>query len=476
MDEVERREIDLDVGDARAERRVFAQKTADAPQLELGDLGDEVVLFRQADEDIRGDPAKLGMPQAAERLKGHVALLMQRIDRLIVDLEQILRDRAVQELLDLLVVVEAVHGLAVVLDDLGLAAPGDEGLEIFRVVEHETARAQLFRVHHAAQDDRRGGGVRVVRLRMEQLPQARQAGLVLAQRERHQQEALARDAEHVPIRDLLHPLRRAAQKFVAVLHARDLVYVVELVGVDRDDVKGLVRVGQLVHAAQQVLLVVQAGQAVHARAGVVDGQIHGEDAEREAEAGRQHRRIDGLRGDAEGGEQKDRKQCHQIAAADRIPVYRNKNRCRRDVQQGADIQQQIPRTVAVAGAVEIEQLFGEGVGQNDKNQNDSRNAHAQHGSGGDHTARAQCTDIVQQNERQNRLKQIEHGVRDHAADAEAVRSVQDEACTHQLGENVQTDDGQQAAEHEAVPVIHLPLMRILPQNNQQHRHPGDQIM
>ena len=112
----------------------------------------------------------------------------------------------VQELLDLLVIVEAVHGLAVVLDDLRLAALGDEGFEIFRVVEHETARAQLFRVHHAAQDDRRGGGLRVVRLRMEQLPQARQAGLILAQRERQQQEAPARDAEHVPVRDLLHPL------------------------------------------------------------------------------------------------------------------------------------------------------------------------------------------------------------------------------------------------------------------------------
>lgn len=240
------------------------------------------------------------MPQAAERLEGHVALAVERVDRLIVDLEQILLDRAVQELLDLLVVVEAVHGLAVVLDDLGLAALGDEGFEIFRVVEHETARAQLFRVHHAAQDDRRGGGLRVVRLRMEQLAQPRQAGLVLAQRERQQQKAPARDAEHVPACDLLHPLRRAAKEFVAAPHARDLVHVVELVGIDRDDVKGLVRVGQLVHPAQQVLLVVQAGQAVHARAGVVDGQIHGEDAERETEAGRQHRGVDGLRGDARG--------------------------------------------------------------------------------------------------------------------------------------------------------------------------------
>ena len=53
------------------------------------------------------------MPQAAERLKGDKALLMQRIDRLIIDLEQILVDRAVQELLDLLVVVKVllVQGL-----------------------------------------------------------------------------------------------------------------------------------------------------------------------------------------------------------------------------------------------------------------------------------------------------------------------------------------------------------------------------
>ena len=52
------------------------------------------------------------MPQAAERLKGDKALLMQRIDRLIIDFEQILVDRAVQELLDLLVVVKAVPVLA----------------------------------------------------------------------------------------------------------------------------------------------------------------------------------------------------------------------------------------------------------------------------------------------------------------------------------------------------------------------------
>ena len=476
VDEVERREIDLDVGDARAERRVFAQKTADAPQLELGDLGDEVVLFREADEDVRGDPAKLGMPQAAERLEGHVALAVERVDRLIVDLEQILLDRAVQELLDLLVVVEAVHGLAVVLDDLRLAALGDEGLEIFRVVEHETARAQLFRVHHAAQDDRRGGGLRVVRLRMEQLAQPRQAGLVLAQRERQQQEAPARDAEHVPARDLLHLFRRAAKEFVAAPHARDLVHVVELVGVDRDDVKGLVRVGQLVHPAQQVLLVVQAGQAVHARAGVVDGQIHGEDAERETEAGRQHRRIDGLRGDAEGGERKDREERREIAAADRRAVHRDKDRRPRDVQQGADVQQQIPRAVAVAGAVEIEQHLGEGVGQDDTEQSDGRDAHAQHDRGRDHAARAQRTDVVQQQQRQERLKQVEHRVREHPADIEAVRGVQDEARADQLRGNVQTDDAQQTAEHPAVPVVHLPLAGILPYDDQQHRHSGDQIM
>ena len=476
VDEVERREIDLDVGDARAERRVFAQKTADAPQLKLGDLGDEVVLFREADEDVRGDPAKLGMPQAAERLEGHVALAVERVDRLIVDLEQILRDRAVQELFDLLVVVEAVHGLAVVLDDLGLAALGDEGLEIFRVVEHETARAQLFRVHHAAQDDRRGGGLRVVRLRMEQLAQPRQTGLVLAQRERQQQKAPARDAEHVPARDLLHPLRRAAKEFVAAPHARDLVHVVELVGVDRDDVKGFVRVGQLVHPAQQVLLVVQAGQAVHARAGVVDGQIHGEDAERETEAGRQHLRVDGLRGDAEGGERKDREERREIAAADRRAVHRDKDRRPRDVQQGADVQQQIPRAVAVAGAVEIEQHLGEGVGQDDTDQSDGRDAHAQHDRGRDHAARAQRTDVVQQQQRQERLKQVEHRVREHPADIEAVRGVQDEARADQLRGNVQTDDAQQTAEHPAVPVVHLPLAGILPYDDQQHRHSGDQIM
>ena len=53
MDLIERRKIDLDVRNARAERRVFAQKTADAPQLKLGDLTDKVILLRKADKNIR---------------------------------------------------------------------------------------------------------------------------------------------------------------------------------------------------------------------------------------------------------------------------------------------------------------------------------------------------------------------------------------------------------------------------------------
>lgn len=53
VNEIERRKIDLDVRNARAERRVFAQKTADAPQLKLGDLADKVILLRKADKNIR---------------------------------------------------------------------------------------------------------------------------------------------------------------------------------------------------------------------------------------------------------------------------------------------------------------------------------------------------------------------------------------------------------------------------------------
>ena len=185
---------------------------------------------------------------------------------------------------------------------------------------------------------------------------------------------------------------------------------------------------------------------------------------------------DGLRGDAESGERKDREQLRERAAADRRAVHRDKDRRPRDVQQGADVQQQIPRAVAVAGAVEIEQDLGEGVGQNDKDQSDGRDAHAQHGRGRDHAACTQCTDVVQQQERQERLKQVEHRVREHASDAEAVRGVQDEGRADQLRGNVQTDDAQQTAEHQAVPVVHLPLAGILPQDDQQHRHCGNQIM
>lgn len=103
-------------------------------------------------------------------------------------------------------------------------------------------------------------------------------------------------------------------------------------------------------------------------------------------------------------------------------------------------------------------------------------AHAQHGRGRDDAARAQRTDVVQQQQRQERLKQVEHRVREHPADIEAVRSVQDEARADQLRGNVQTDDAQQTAEHPAVPVVHLPLAGILPYDDQQHRHSGDQIM
>lgn len=53
VNEIERRKIDLDVRNARAERRVFAQKTADASQLKLGDLTDKVILLRKADKNIR---------------------------------------------------------------------------------------------------------------------------------------------------------------------------------------------------------------------------------------------------------------------------------------------------------------------------------------------------------------------------------------------------------------------------------------
>lgn len=98
------------------------------------------------------------------------------------------------------------------------------------------------------------------------------------------------------------------------------------------------------------------------------------------------------------------------------------------------------------------------------------------GRGRDDAARAQRTDVVQQQERQERLKQVEHRVREHPADIEAVRGVQDEARADQLRGNVQTDDAQQTAEHPAVPVVHLPLAGILPYDDQQHRHSGDQIM
>lgn len=86
------------------------------------------------------------MPQAAERLKGDKALLMQRIDRLIIDLEQILVDRAVQELLDLLVVVKAVPVLAVVLDDLASACSSLGKSDAMIIPPYALSRACFFAI------------------------------------------------------------------------------------------------------------------------------------------------------------------------------------------------------------------------------------------------------------------------------------------------------------------------------------------
>lgn len=80
------------------------------------------------------------MPQAAERLKGDKALLMQRIDRLIIDLEQILVDRAVQELLDLLVVVKAVLFLRSFCD----LSPAGCVLREIRDIPHNPAQDRPF--------------------------------------------------------------------------------------------------------------------------------------------------------------------------------------------------------------------------------------------------------------------------------------------------------------------------------------------
>ena len=83
---------------------VFLHEPADAPELQISDLFDHMILFRDLDKNIRRDPAKLRMMQAAQGLQRDKPFFRNGINRLIIQFKSILRNGCVKILLHLFLV------------------------------------------------------------------------------------------------------------------------------------------------------------------------------------------------------------------------------------------------------------------------------------------------------------------------------------------------------------------------------------
>lgn len=142
LHQVEGGEVDLHAVDLP--RDVFVA-LEEAAELQIRERVDQAVLFGQADEHVRRDPAQFGMAQAAERLEGDEALFADGIDRLIVHLEQVFLDGAAEELLDLPVVQKAAHRVGVGLHDAGGAVGRGQAVEVFDIGHHIAAGAPCVR-------------------------------------------------------------------------------------------------------------------------------------------------------------------------------------------------------------------------------------------------------------------------------------------------------------------------------------------
>lgn len=130
---------------------------------------------------------------------------------------------------------------------------------------------------------------------------------------------------------------------VAALHAVGLVDVAEAVKVDGQDVKGFFLREHLVHAAQEELLIVQAGEAVGVGLRVVDGGEHGQNGQAHAEPGRQHLRVERLTDDAADGENERFDEGEGAVFAQRPAAGNRQDQRGQQVKRGADIQGVVER-------------------------------------------------------------------------------------------------------------------------------------
>ena len=102
--QIQGREIHLNIPKPAERCAVFLQEPADTPELQIGDLFNHMIFFRDLDKDIRRDPAKLRMMQAAQSLQRNKAFFHSGINRLIIQLKSILRNGCVKILLHLFLV------------------------------------------------------------------------------------------------------------------------------------------------------------------------------------------------------------------------------------------------------------------------------------------------------------------------------------------------------------------------------------
>lgn len=128
-------------------------EAADPPELQQSDFGDPVVFFRDADEYLRRNRAEVWMAQAAERLEAHISARLGGINRLIVDLEEVLLQRSIQKTLNFLRVAETAQRLLVPLNQRCFRRPRNRGDQILQVGQKHIALSEKLPVKYAADDD-----------------------------------------------------------------------------------------------------------------------------------------------------------------------------------------------------------------------------------------------------------------------------------------------------------------------------------
>ena len=102
--QIQGRQVHLNIPKPAECFAIFLHEPADTPELQIGDLFDHMILFRDLDKDIRRDPAKLRMMQAAQGLQCDKPFFRNGINRLIIQFKSILRNGCVKILLHLFLV------------------------------------------------------------------------------------------------------------------------------------------------------------------------------------------------------------------------------------------------------------------------------------------------------------------------------------------------------------------------------------